>query len=77
MLVLVVANPRFEPANLNRKEGGKERLALNKNHEGWAQAVLAMRGHGTTAHSAKRPFAREQQHHVFSGQNHRYQSWWC
>jgi len=53
----VVASPRFEPANLSRTESGEERLALHKNHEGRAQAVRAMRGYGTTAHGAKRPFA--------------------
>src|SRR5258707_10735052 len=56
MSVSVVAGPRFEPANLSRTESGEERLALHKNHEGRAQAVAAMRGYGTTAHGAKRPF---------------------
>jgi hypothetical protein len=38
-----------QQANTDQREHG----ALHKNHEGRAQAVLAMRGYGTTAHGAK------------------------
>jgi len=48
--------PSRHPANLTRTESGEERLALHKNHEGWAQAVRAMRGYGATAHGAKPTF---------------------
>ena len=51
--------PRFEPANLSRTESGEKRPVLHKNHEGRSQAVRAMRGYGTTAHGAKRPFMHE------------------
>jgi len=54
MSVSVVASARFEPANLSRTESGEERLALHKNHEGWAQAVRAMGDYGMTAVGAKR-----------------------
>jgi hypothetical protein len=44
-----VTTPLLDPANLNRTESGEERLALHKNHEGWAQAVRAMGDYGMTA----------------------------